>query len=157
MKCIRPLWAFLRAAGLYGLVFAVSAIGSQAHAEVDALAAELVSVRELMRLETAEAIALARERAAKTGTGKPAATRAKGLAKDDDLRLAGIYGVGRKLLAEIHVGASPMVYMRGHPWPVGTKASSEVYRLRNIDNNCVELERNEQSRSLCIEPSPKGG
>ena len=69
------------------------------------------------------------------------------------LNLVAIYGVGKKLLAEVTVGTQQYVYMRGQALPVGVKANSSAYLLRGISGSCVQLERKDEAHTLCLHPS----
>lgn len=113
---------------------------------------EQLSVRELMRLDTA--LALSQSKSKLEGR-KPVALQESHrlLAPDEGLKLVAIYGVGKKLLAEVSVGTHPYVYMYGRALPVGLKSSAAAYRLRAMTSSCVELERNDESHRLCLHPS----
>jgi hypothetical protein len=123
----------------------------------DELMLEQISVRELMRLDTALAISQSKNKL--DGQGKPAALQESHrlLTQHEDLKLIAIYGVGKKLLAEVSVGAHPYVYMHGRALPVGLKSSAVAYRLRAMTSSCVQLERNDESHTLCLHPSLTAG
>jgi len=120
--------------------------------QLDDLTLDQMSVRELMRLDTA--LALSQSRSKLEGA-------AKGLAKSGqsvlnqvgDPRLIAIYGVGKKLMAEVIVGSHPFVYMHGRALPVGVKSSTTAFRLRGITGSCIQLERQDESHNLCLNPS----
>lgn len=119
--------------------------------EAGELAAEQMSVRELMRLETEIALERARGRARNHSypdsvAGRPEQGR-------DGLKLVAIYGVGSKLLAQVLVGSRPQVYLHGQALPVGAKPGAQVYRLRGITGSCVQLERQGEAHTLCLHPS----
>lgn len=115
-----------------------------------------MSVRELMRLDTA--LALSQSKSKLQGLGKPSAQdRHSSLAAKGGLKLVAVYGVGKKLLAEVAVGPHPYVYMNGRALPVGVKTSATAYRLRSITGSCVHLERNDESHTLCLNPSLSAG
>ena len=123
----------------------------------DELAFEQMSVRELMRLDTA--LALSQSKNKLDGRGKSSALKESHsvLAQAAGPRLIAIYGVGKKLMAEVLVGSHPFVYMHGRALPVGLKSSTTAFRLREITGSCIQLERNEESHTLCLNPSLSGG
>ncbi|GAB2910562.1 hypothetical protein LSG25_04280 [Paralcaligenes sp. KSB-10] len=120
---------------------------------IDELTSEQMSVRELMRLDTELALSQAKGRL--RGQGKPmsASESSAALAHGGGLKLVAIYGVGKKLLAEVLVGSQPHIYMRGQALPVGVKAGTAAFMLRGITGSCVQLERQEESHTLCLHPS----
>lgn len=117
----------------------------------DDLAAEQMSVRELMRLDTELALNHAK-RSLRKGEGVDSDGSGQ-YARSGVLKLIAIYGVGKKLLAEVTVGTQPYVYMHGQALPVGVKADSSAYMLRGISGSCVQLERNDEAHTLCLYPS----
>jgi hypothetical protein len=119
------------------------------------LAAEQMSVRELMQLETREALELARGRA--RNHRYPDSAPAGAGPGREGLKLVAIYGVGKKLLAEVRVGSRPQVYLRGQALPLGAKADAQVYRLHGITGSCVHLERRGEAHTLCLHPSQWAG
>src|SRR5690606_33351740 len=74
------------------------------------------------------------------------------MSENPGLKLVAIYGVGKKLLAEVMVGGQAHVYMRGQALAVGAKASPSAYLLRGISGSCVQLERQDTSHTLCLHP-----
>lgn len=119
------------------------------------LAAEQMSVRELMHLETREALEQARGRA-RNHRYPDSAPAGVGPGREG-LKLVAIYGVGKKLLAEVRVGSRPHVYLRGQALPLGAKAGAQVYRLHGITGSCVHLERRGEAHTLCLHPSQWAG
>ena len=125
----------------------------------DELTREQMSVRELMRLDTALALSLAHSKL-KAQPPKRAQSYPDSravLPAATTPRLQAIYGVGKKLMAEVMIGSRPYVYMHGMPLPVGGRNEQSVYRSRGIDGRCIALERDEERLSLCLEPSVVGG
>lgn len=108
-----------------------------------------MSVRELMRLDAAQALDHARQGFAARPRDQAAVTQS------GELQLLAIYGVGKKLLARIRHGDRTFLYIRGNALPVGVKAdrSQSVFRLMGISSSCVELARAEKARTLCLHPS----
>ncbi len=122
-------------------------------ADADELAAEQISVRELIRLETALALSQARRKLQEASLPGEAGHDASG--QRTAPRLVAIYGVGKKLAAEVRIGADTHLYMNGHPLPVGQrKAGKSVYTLRALDSACVRLERESRETQLCLAGQP---
>jgi hypothetical protein len=138
--------------GLATLVLALS-LSPVAHGAIppgDDPALDQMSVRELMRLDTALALQQSREKLRKVDGAAQAAHRRGGIAHSGALELVAIYGVGKKLLAEVVIGTQPHVYLRGQALPVGARASDSVYLLRGISGSCVHLERGNEAHTLCL-------
>jgi hypothetical protein len=112
-----------------------------------------MSVRELMRLDTALALEQSRDKLRKEGPSRHTAQRRNGLAHSGALELVAIYGVGKKLLAEVNIGTQPHIYLRGQSLPVGARDSASAYLLRGISGSCVHLERQEEAHTLCLPAS----
>jgi hypothetical protein len=113
-------------------------------------ALDQMSVRELMRLDTALALQQSRTKLQKGDSSSQAARRGGAIAHSGALELVAIYGVGKKLLAEVVIGTQPHVYMRGKALPVGASASASAYLLRGISGSCVHLERQDEAHTLCL-------
>lgn len=124
-----------------------------AWASLDGPAADQMSVRELMRIETDLALGRARKSLRNLDKKSQGAEEESPVSRSGSLKLVGIYGVGKKLLAEVEIGAQAYVYMRGHALPVGMKASASSYKLRGISGSCVQLERKEEAHTLCLSPA----
>lgn len=113
--------------------------------------AQLVSVRELLQLDTAEALRRARdqapERSVATRVGVPS------MAEAPALSLLAIYGVGHRLLAEIRLGNDRLVYLKGQPLPVGANRSlpEHVPRLVAIDGTCVRMTHQAREHTVCLQ------
>jgi len=115
-------------------------------AETDELASEQMSVRELMRLETDQA--LRRMRAA----AGPAPGNAGQGGQTAGARLVAIYGVGRNLMAEVRVDGQTLLFMRGRPEAVGP-GKAHAMRLLDISGRCVEVSMQGRRESLCADPT----
>lgn len=146
-------WLLKLALGCW-LLFAMAAANS---GKADDLVAEQMSVRELMRLDTALALNHVKEKLRARHKSGAAADDIRALAQNGSVNLVAIYGVGKKLLAEVRVGSQSYVYMHGRVLPVGLKTSSTALLLRGITASCVQLERDEQSHTLCLHPSVRAG
>lgn len=116
--------------------------------EMDELARDQISVRELMRLETAQALQRLRaERQTRAGLAEQRTISTVGSSLSE-AQLVGIYGVGRKLMAEVRVGERTLLFMRGRLQAVGPEKNHAV-RLLDITDRCVELQWDGQRQSLC--------
>lgn len=114
----------------------------------DGLAADQVSVRELMRLETAYALKLARARVdvpMQTDMVKRPSAPMNGKPT-----LTAIYGVGRHLMAEVVIDQERLLYRRGQVLPVGVAAGDTVFLLQEISASCITLQRAQESQRLCL-------
>lgn len=130
------------------------------------LVQEQVSVRELMRLETALALSDARQalRHSQTRHARQAGRiRAPGQGPyqrlelpDTNVRLKSIYGVGKKLVARIQVGDRQLTYINGRPRPVGATSGESVYLLKSIEGQCVTLQRKQVQQRVCFDTSGAG-
>lgn len=107
---------------------------------------ELQSVRELLRRDIQDAL---RPRASH-GRPSPGPSLLPGAAPVARPRLVAMYGVGQRLMAEVHVGGRAFLYVRGQALPVGHAGDPSVYRLRGMNGACVQLERGEDRHSLCL-------
>lgn len=142
----RVVLAGLRLTGLLMAALHGSSVASVS--ETDELARDQTSVRELMRLETAQALQRLRaERQTRAGLAEQRSTSTAG-SKLSEAQLVGIYGVGRKLMAEVRVGERTLLFMRGRLQAVGPD-KTHALRLVDITDRCVELQWGGQRQSLC--------
>ncbi|MGB3290366.1 MAG: hypothetical protein WBA83_13930 [Burkholderiaceae bacterium] len=111
-----------------------------------------MSVRELMRLDADLALTQLKGRMSREGMATEAAQVGAASAAGGALKLVAIYGVGRKLLAEVMIGTRPYVYLHGKALAVGAKAGPAEYLLRGISGSCVHLERQQEAHTLCLHP-----
>ncbi|WP_397475435.1 hypothetical protein [Pusillimonas sp.] len=143
-------WRALRCRKIAGLLAVVAyCAGAEPANEVDELAADQLSVRELMRLETEQALKRLRAQSDVSGatiTGQrfdPSSSSGPSAAS-----LVAIYGVGRKLMAQVMVDGQTLLFMRGRPQAVGPGKTHRM-RLVDITERCVEIALGEQRESLC--------
>lgn len=117
-----------------------------------------ITVRELMRLESEQALAEGRQRRGQSPQmARPSmegAGRASQAGAGEDVRLVGIYGVGKRLFAEVRSGSQAWLFLNGHSLPVGHTADAGLYRLREVAGACVRLERQSDETVLCL---PRAG
>lgn len=113
---------------------------------------ELMAVRELMRIETQQALVASRSRLDKavTASGMLASMAA---VSSGQMKLLAIYGVGAKLMAEVLIDNQPYVYMRGRSLPVNSKNNATSYKLAGISGSCIHLERTGDEHTLCLQPT----
>jgi hypothetical protein len=122
--------------------------------QAEALEFEQISVRELMRLDSALALSQARTKL----QGLKGSQHGVVPGGETSPRLQAIYGVGKKLAAEVRVGAATYLYMRGQPFPVGQRNADEsVFVLREMSSSCVRLERRSQQLNLCLAARASSG
>lgn len=117
------------------------------------LESEQQTVRELMRLENDLAIAAARQRKTEGVAGGRQRAAGSDFAASNSpeaLRLVGIYGVGKRLFAEVRSGSRAFLFLNGQPWPVGHVKGGENYRLKELAGRCVRLERHDEETVLCL-------
>ena len=116
-----------------------------------------ITVRELMRLESEQALAIARQRRRQGSEPSLSSVRAgEGgrVAALEPLRLVGIYGVGKRLFAEVRSGPQAWLFLNGHSLPVGHTAGAALYRLKEVAGACVRLDRQGDETTLCL---PRAG
>ncbi len=108
-----------------------------------------------MRLEAELALESARKRR-QPEAARRAVGGTSGPNKDDPaaLRLVGIYGVGKRLFAEVRSVAHSYLFLSGHNLPIGHVAADDTYRLKQLAGSCVRLERSGEETVLCL---PRAG
>lgn len=134
-------------AGLPGMSITAYAIP-----QLDTLGTEQVSVRELMRLDTEQALKLAREQSGVMAASADGILRVSH-AMSGEPRLTAIYGVGKRLMAEVTMGDNRYLYRRGQALPVGVAPGADVYILHKISSSCIELEHSGDVHQLCLPTS----
>jgi len=111
-----------------------------------------------MRLESEQALAIARQRRKQTGAALPTSAQGQadvaGSGATQALRLVGIYGVGKRLFAEVRSGSQAWLFLNGHSLPVGHTAGAGLYRLKEVAGACVHLEQQGSETILCL---PRAG
>ncbi len=123
--------------------------------------ADAASVLELMRLETQQALAHARDRQGVVRAPGPAHSASPSAADAaSGAQLLAIAGVGERLVADVVFRAQRYRYRSGHAWPVGADAGSGAPRLLALDTQCLVLEGDSggaQARlPLCLIPALAG-
>ncbi|HLR78700.1 MAG TPA: hypothetical protein VK062_06590 [Burkholderiaceae bacterium] len=143
------------AAGVVLASLSCKASPALAMLDLDGLEMDQLSVRELMRLDTEQALALARrsmpdsrpagapQRAVRSMAGEP--------------RLTAIYGTGRQLMAEVRVDQDIYLYRSGQALPVGVAPGADVLMLQKISASCVGLRNERTTHHLCLRPAQWAG
>lgn len=133
--------------GLLLLVCALLVLGARADVPDENFEWEQETVRELLRRDIQQAL---RSTARPTSMDRGPGSAARPIESATRPRLVALYGVGRQLMAEVRIGTQTLVYVRGHPFPIGHGADATVYRLREMKGRCVQLERAHEQESLCL-------
>ena len=114
----------------------------QASVVVDVVAAKN-SVLELMRSEQQQL--QARLKPAELHDANHLATT-----QPQALALNALYGVGQRLMAEVHFNGQDYMYLNGQPWPIGAHSQHQL-RLITISGSCVKLAYKDQPHTLCAQ------
>ncbi|MBN9472541.1 MAG: hypothetical protein ABS43_16735 [Bordetella sp. SCN 67-23] len=133
------------------LAMAAVAVLAMFHAPTGAAEGELDKVREMLRIDTARA--LAAERARQAPVARPAPAQAR---RGDQVVLTSLYGLKGALNAIVQVNGEPRLYRQGDELPRGATDAAGEYRLQRIDDGCVYLRKGASVRSACILPSAPG-
>lgn len=70
-------------------------------------------------------------------------------------KLIAMYGVGKKVLAEVDFNGQQYLYVRGQTWPVGDVKGSSQLRLIKMSSRCAHLAFQKTEFNLCV--TPQGG
>jgi hypothetical protein len=119
---------------------------------------ETATVQELLRLDTQSALKRAIARLGVSPAGVPDRNRAT--SKDpslahvrpaDRMRLKAIYGVGKRLAADVEINGELYRYRR--PGALrGGAAARNSYLLVSIDGSCVQMKKAGAARTVCLSP-----
>lgn len=138
--------ACLRQAPLL-LICALLLPGARADVPIENFEWEQETVRELLRRDIQQAIRSTAPQASKVNATGSSVRPIESVARP---RLVALYGVGRQLMAEVQIGVRTLIYVRGHPFPIGHGADASAYRLRSMKGRCVQLERAHEQETLCL-------
>lgn len=72
-----------------------------------------------------------------------------------DLVLHAMYGVGKRILAEVSFRGVNYLYLHGHTWPLGDQQGRSQLRLVGIGAHCIQLAHKEEQFDACV--LPQGG
>lgn len=146
------------AAGVLGRLALSAALAPAAYAQPSTPAAEeprpwpeTETVRALLRADAAAALADCRVPGlcrAGAESAAPAAPPAKAF---DDIRVMAIFGLARRLSADIAVNGAVLRYQAGRGEPVAGAAPARAYQLQAIDDGCVRLRRDDVERTACLD------
>ncbi len=108
---------------------------AESHSHFDA---DQMQVLELMRQETEKLL-------------RPVAKAPPAVAPPvvDTLYLKAVYGVGKRLLAEVHWNGQDYLYLKGQTWPLG-HAQQKNLRLVKMAGRCITLAQQETQHHLCV-------
>lgn len=121
--------------------------------DTDHLADDQMLVRDLMRAEAALALRTMRDErvsAHRVPQGRALVPDRKPPSSGRPA-LQGIYGVGKRLLAEVQWQGETYIYLNGRALPVGRVAENNVYLLQAIQSRCVQLARGDTRVTLCLD------
>lgn len=76
----------------------------------------------------------------------------KSAIKTESLYLKALYGVGKRVLAEVHWNGHEYLYLKGQAWPLG-HTKQKTLRLVKMADRCITLAQEEQSHHLCVNVS----
>jgi hypothetical protein len=112
---------------------------------------EVETVRTLLRADAAAALAdcnvpgICRPWAERADPGERVSPR------QDDIRVAAIFGSTRRLTVDVLVNGALLRYRAGHGAPVAGAVSPGGYRLLAVEGACVHLRRDELNRTACLD------
>ncbi|MGE8569866.1 hypothetical protein D3C85_415050 [compost metagenome] len=126
---------------------------AQASSPVEEMQAwpEVETVRTLLRADAAAALAdcnvpgICRPGAERADSGERVSQR------EDDIRVAAIFGSTRRLTIDVLVNGALLRYRAGHGAPVAGAVSTAGYRLLAVEGACVHLRRDELNRTACLD------
>ncbi|MFY0480380.1 hypothetical protein [Achromobacter marplatensis] len=113
---------------------------------------EVETVRTLLRADAAAALADCRMPGiCQSGPSSIASTDAI-IPPPDDIRVAAIFGVARRLIADVVVNGAMLRYQAGRAAPVagGVSATAAGYQLLAIEGACVRLRRDAKIHTACL-------
>ncbi|MBC9906391.1 MULTISPECIES: hypothetical protein [Achromobacter] len=112
---------------------------------------ETETVRALLRADAAAALAdcrvpgLCRPGPESVGQAPPPARAS------DDIRVMAIFGLARRLSADVAVNGAVLRYQTGRGEPVAGAVDGRAYQLLAIDDSCVRLRRGDTERTACVD------
>jgi len=146
------------AAGFIGRLALSAALVPAAHGQLSPQVAEeprpwpeTETVRALLRADAAAALADCRVPGLCRSGAESATPLAPPARASDDIRVMAIFGLARRLNADIAVNGAVLRYQAGRGEPVAGGADARVYRLLAIDDGCVRLRRGDIERTACLD------
>ncbi|KAG1272426.1 hypothetical protein G6F64_015511 [Rhizopus arrhizus] len=70
--------------------------------------------------------------------------------RQDDIRVAAIFGLARRLSADVVVNGELLRYQAGRAAPVAGQVSAGAYQLLSIEGACVRLRRDAADHTACL-------
>ncbi|WP_183003421.1 hypothetical protein [Achromobacter sp. UMC71] len=116
---------------------------------------EAETVRTLLRADAAAALADCRVPGI-CPAGAPAVAAATA-PQSDDVRVAAIFGVARRLQVDLIVNGALLRYQAGRATPVAGAQVAQAYQLVAVDGGCVRLRRGDRDIRACLDagsPAP---
>lgn len=115
---------------------------------------EAETVRALLRADAAAALADCRVPGLCAAAAAPGAAIERPPAqRQDDIRVAAIFGTARSLNVDVMVNGALLRYRAGRADPVAGAATMDSYRLLAIDGACVRLRRDGRDHAACLDPA----
>jgi hypothetical protein len=117
---------------------------------------ETATVQELLRLDTQSALRQAMARlgvpaGVADGNRAVPTSQPRTHARPDRVQLKAIYGVGKRLAADVEINGELFRYRR--PGAVrGGAAAKGSYLLVSIDGSCVHMKKAGAARTVCLSP-----
>ncbi|WP_447918885.1 hypothetical protein [Achromobacter aegrifaciens] len=112
---------------------------------------EAETVRALLRADAAAALADCRVPGLCRSGTESSAPMAPPARASDDIRVMAIFGLARRLSADIAVNGAVLRYRAGRGEPVAGGATARVYQLLAIDDGCVRLRLGDTERTACLD------
>lgn len=113
---------------------------------------EVETVRTLLRADAAAALADCRMPGICQSGPSPAASTETVIRPPDEIRVAAIFGVARRLRADVLVNGAVLRYQAGRAAPVAgaVSAAAAGYQLLAIEGACVRLRRDARDHTACL-------
>ncbi|MGE8638455.1 MAG: hypothetical protein ACN6PR_07435 [Achromobacter sp.] len=140
-------WAL--AAG-FGAMPATAAQASPPQSEATQEWPEVETVRTLLRADAAAALADCRIPGICPAGEAMAAPGEPQVRPRDDIRVAAIFGLSRRLSADVVVNGALLRYQAGRAAPVAGEVSAGAYQLLAIEGACVRLRRDAADHTACL-------
>ncbi|WP_454694017.1 hypothetical protein [Achromobacter aegrifaciens] len=108
-------------------------------------------MRALLRADAAAALADCRVPGLCRSGTESAAPMTPPAKASDDIRVMAIFGLARRLNADIAVNGAVLRYQAGRGEPVAGGADARSYQLLAINDDCVRLRRGDIERTACVD------
>jgi hypothetical protein len=111
---------------------------------------DVETVQTLLRADAAAALADCRTPGICQTGAAPAGHSASSGPKQDDIRVAAIFGSTRRLTVDVVVNGALLRYRAGHGAPIAGAVSANGYQLLAVVGACVHLRRDEHDHMACV-------